>query len=427
VVTPNTHPELDGTLQSHFLPTPPVRTHILDAAPDDVEPGATVGIVGQNFDPATDRVFFDGFNIGPVATATSASFVVPLTAEGGYHPIVIRPPGVTDRRSNRVNVRVIPVVDAIPAGTRWLENQAVTATGLAFRPGLQLFAVDQSVSPPLNYSLPVLGVTRTAISLQVPGGPLGALRGVRRIIVRNPDGAESRANPVVRISDTIVVRCAAFRVVGSTAGSGTTRSAADITNLFTEGAVNSVDVPWGQARIAFRLVQPVSTITVSDDQALQWPILDTPADMATYTAAPGVDGALNFFFVRDVEIATAYAYFGGGPLFIGDEGGPLGDVDWQQVVAHEIGHSLCLRHICDGSGEGPGTFFNRACDDGDEAYLMYPFWDVSNGMAIHAGQVDPARIGATNFEDGKVAALPATSLFMLVTTSPQCMTADTAD
>ena len=141
----------------------------------------------------------------------------------------------------------------------------------------------------------------------------------------------------------------------------------------------------------------------------------------------GVLGVLNFFFFfRDVEVATAYAYFGGGPLFIGDEGGPLGPVDFQQVVAHEVGHTLCLRHQCDGAGEGPGTFFNRECEDGDEAFLMYPFWDTSDGMAIDPGQVDPARIGATNFEDGKTASLPVASIFQgnLPPAIPQCMAAD---
>lgn len=324
-------------------------------------------------------------------------------------------------------LRVLPKLDEIAAGTRWVENQSVNLTGLAFRPGLQVLAEDRSVMPAASFALPVVGVTRTSINLQIPGGFLGALRGVRRIVVRNPDGGTSRDERVARISDTIVVRCCAFRVVGITPGVGTTRTAAEITNLFNEGAVNSISIPWAQARIVFRLVQPVATIAVADDIANIWPPLDNPTDTNVFNTAPGVLGALNFFFLRDVEVATAYAYFGGGPLFIGDEGGPLAPVDFQQVVAHEIGHALCLRHQCDGSGlEPPGTFFDRNCEDGDEAFLMYPFWNTSDGMAIHAGQVDPARIGATNFEDGKTAALPIASLFQtqLPTAIPQCLTAD---
>ncbi|HJV80668.1 hypothetical protein [Noviherbaspirillum sp.] len=34
-----------------------------------------------------------------------------------------------------------------------------------------------------------------------------------------------------------------------------------------------------------------------------------------------VAGALNFFFVRDVDVSTAYSYFGGGPLFYAKRGG----------------------------------------------------------------------------------------------------------
>ncbi|HJV50806.1 MAG TPA: hypothetical protein VJ652_05090 [Noviherbaspirillum sp.] len=401
--------------------------HILTLNVYEAEPGEQVQITGQNFDPSIDRVYFDGVNIGPVTSGTQASFTVPTDSEGGFHPVVIRPAGVTERRSNRAMLRVLPKLDDIAPGTRWVENQSVTLTGLAFRPGLQVLAEDRSVSPASAFNLPVVGVTRTAINIQVPGGFLGGLRGVRRTVVQNPDGGRSRGERVARISDTIVVRCAAFRVVGTTAGVGTTRSAADIANLFLEGAVNSISIPWLQARIAFRLVQPVGTVTVADNNANIWPGLNTTTDTNLFNAAPGVAGALNFFFVRDVDVSTAYSYFGGGPLFIGDEGGPLGPVDWQQVVAHEVGHALCLRHQCDGSGEGPGTFFNRACEDGDEAFLMYPFWDTSDGMAIDPGQVDPARIGATNFEDGKTTTLPVGSLFQLnvPTAVAQCLAADT--
>lgn len=399
--------------------------HILDATPYDVEPGGTVTLTGDHFDPASDRIFFDGSDVGPVATATGASFVVPPVTDGGIHPIVVRPAGATSRRSNRVLVRVIPTLDDIPAGTRWAENANVTVTGLAFKPGVSVFAEDRSVSPVASYPLPVVGSTRTSISIQIPGGFLGGLRGVRRIVVRNPDGGQSRAERVVRISQTIVVRCAAFRVVGTTPGVGTTRSATDVAALFTEGAVGSISIPWGPADIVFRLIQPVGTVTVADDVATVWPI-EGPGDQPLLASAPGVAGALNFFFFRDVEVATAYAYFGGGPLFIGDEGSEiLGQADFQHVVAHETGHSLCLRHICDGSGEGPGTFFNRSCQDGDKHFLMYPFWPCGNDL--DPGQVAPARIGASNFEDGKTASLPTTSLFMQTPATAQCMAADTAN
>jgi hypothetical protein len=226
-------------------------------------------------------------------------------------------------------------------------------------------------------------------------------------VVRNPDNGESRAERVARISDTIVVRCAAFRVVGTSAGTGTVRSAAEITALFNEGAAGALSVPWAQARVAFKLVQPVQTVTIADDLANLWPKDDddtqSTRDRDFYDDHGGVPGALNLFFFRDVEESTAYAWVGQGLIILGDEGGTiLGPVDFMQVVAHEIGHALCLRHVCAKSGEDAAdTFFGRACQDGDEANLMYPFWNTSDSMQLLPGQVDAARTGATHVENGK--------------------------
>src|SRR5262245_8359063 len=104
----------------------------------------------------------------------------------------------------------------------------------------------------------------------MPPAPLGVLRGVRRIFVRNPDGRISRPERVVRLGDTIVVNAAAWRVVRPNR-TGTQRPAADIANLFVESTPNSLSLVWQQARIAFRLIEPVGTVLVDADLANLWP------------------------------------------------------------------------------------------------------------------------------------------------------------
>jgi len=409
------------------------NTHILQVNPTDVEPGDTVNIVGQNFMPGTDKVFFDGVQqpdaTATVASSTGATLTAPLDAEGGMHPVIIRAPGATSRRSNRVMLRVIPKLDAIPPNTRWTELQTPALTGLAFAPGCQLIAEDWAVAAHPALNIPISSNTRTNINLQIPTAPLGNLRGVRRLKVRNPDGGTSRAERVVRISDTIVVPVAAFRVLGTTPGIGTNRSAADITALFPEGNVHSISGPWGVARISFQLVQPVGTITVADDNANVWPLQVVATDQAAFSQGPGLAGILNIFFVRDVQILTAYSYFGGGPIFCGDNAGDLSIEHLTAITAHEVGHSLCLRHVCDGHGtEPPGTFFAELCTghDGDRAFLMYPFWDTQTGLGIPNGQIDAARIGASHLEQGKTTLLPIASMFNLglPPTLPVCQAVD---
>jgi hypothetical protein len=407
------------------------QPHIIQVSPIDAEPGETVNIIGQNFIPGTDKIYFDG-QLQPdatatIATATSASFTVPLTAEGGTHPVIIRPQGNTSRRSNRVFVRVIPKLDAIPPGTRWLEAQPAALTGLAFAPGCKVIAEDWSVMPRPAFNLPVTSNTRTTIDLGIPASPLGNLRGVRRIRVRNPDGGTSRDERIVRISDTIVVPVAAFRVIGTTAGIGTNRSDTDITSLLTETNIHSISGPWGVANVSFQLAQPVATITQADDIANVWPLQSMTDDTAALTGAPGVPGVLNVFFVRDVVFATAYSYFGGGPIFCGDNAGDLSIEHLTAILAHEVGHSLCLRHVCDGGSEGPGTFFGRLCQGGDDGFLMFPFWDTQTGLAIPQAQIDAARIAATHLEEGKTTLLPLSSMLQtgLPPAIPLCAAVDT--
>ena len=385
--------------------------HILHVQPLEVEPGEHVMISGNHFDPGSDHVFFDGSDVGAADSATTAGFNVPLTIEGGSHPVVI---GSGPTKSNKVMIKVVPKVTGITPG-RWREGQKVTITGLAFRAGCQVSAEDWQATPRTPFLLPVDSVSRTQIDLSISEAPLGNLRGVRRIRVHNPDNGVSRDERVTRISDTIVVRVAAFRLIGNMTGTQTVRTATEIAGLFTEGAAHNISIPWSSARISFQLAQPVTDLMVDDTVANVFPMevgSTHPTWDEVLMAAAFVPGALNILFARDVESATAYAQFGGGPVVFGDEPGfTVTPIDFQQIVAHEFGHAMCLRHVCDGGTEGPGTFFNRACQSGDEAFLMYPYWDASDGMSLNAGESDIARRGASYVETGKTAPLAVTALF----------------
>ena len=118
----------------------------------------------------------------------------------------------------------------------------------------------------------------------------------------------------------------------------------------------------------------------------------------------GVKGAINVFFVRDVNNTTAYAGIGGGPIFYGEDaqaGFPfLEPHDFRHVIAHEMGHALCLDHVCPNEKEElEDSFFEHACGDSDRGFLMYPTWPSDE--AFPQGQIDGARFGASGFEQGK--------------------------
>ena len=127
----------------------------------------------------------------------------------------------------------------------------------------------------------------------------------------NAQFTDENASSIV-ISDTIVVRCAAFRVVGTSPGTGTPRTAAEIAALFLEGGPQGLTVPWTAARIAFELVQPVGVVTTDDARANIWPQSDDDAAQSAqdtaFATANGVSGVLNLFFFKQMETSTAYAW-----------------------------------------------------------------------------------------------------------------------
>lgn len=154
-------------------------------------------------------------------------------------------------------------------------------------------------------------------------------------------------------------------------------------------------------------MQPVGIVTTDDIQANIWPqekdVEVRRAHDRAFAETHGVKGVLNVFFCKQMETSTAYAWVGGGPAFIGENGGDLlSNIDFLQLVAHELGHALCLRHVCPNSDEEAAkTFFGTDCEDGHEDFLMYPYWNKSDSMILPPGQIDGARIGASGFERGK--------------------------
>jgi hypothetical protein len=376
------------------------RPHIFDYYPHAARPGDLVQLTGEHFDTAIDKVYFDGALMGPVSSGGTGSFLVPDGTTGGYHPIVVRSATEPKRRSNRVMLLVLPKPDKLTMA-RLVEEQTQTITGLAFDPNVKVFAEDQSVNPPAVFELPVVSgsASRTAVTFQIPPAPLGNMRGVRRIYVRNPDGGRGEAG-AVRIGDTIVVNCAAFRVIGETNPSiGCTRSAADIEKYFVEGGPGALTTVWNQARIAFRLIQPVSDVTYRDGYANMFPYSPQRLDeVAGKVAKPH---AINLFFVRDIEGGTIAGFGGpGGPIAVGAEGSSPALV--LGVIAHELGHAFCLNHICAGEWDrehNAPTLFGRDCVPADVQYLMY---GGTRGPALLTlTECDTARNGASYLETGK--------------------------
>lgn len=381
--------------------------HILHIFPTSAHVGDRVTLIGENFDPGIDVVFFDGEPAGTVLSATRARFDVPV-ATGTYHAVVIKPLTGSKRISNTVFLLVQLTLNPLPPLTRWEEGETVEVTGTGFMPGCQLLAEDWSADPVTTFSLAIDFQSPTMLRTTIPDAPLGNLRGVRRLRVRNPSGATTMNEVVVRIGKQIIVKCAAFRLVGQDSGVTTSQTPQQITALFVEGGFNALTHWWGAADIVFQLVQPVKDVLIDDEIAECFP--EDPegeelvaAMTAVAAAAPFVPGAINLVFCNDVEgdVVGFTRTGGGGPSFLGEAGDELEPAVRLKLAAHELGHSLCLTHACGEEGLPDCTELHMTRMMYPEVVDEGPFGEQSSTAELTSSEIQLARRTATHFERGK--------------------------
>jgi hypothetical protein len=377
--------------------------------------GSTVHIVAKNI-TADVLVLFDGLPVASAAVdviAGTLDFTVPLDAIGGLHSVALRLMGVSGALfSNTVSFRLMPqLLDIAPADG--VPGTPITIRGRGFANGAQLRL--GGVTFPATFD------NSQQLRLTLPDHEnIGMDDGVKDVQVVNPDGRESEVR-TFDLSLDIIVRVKAWRVVSDlpitvpVAGNPpitTTivpqpgRDEEDIRDLFLKDS--TPEQVWIGHHIRLVFDPNIGTALVPADLAMSWPregmTQDENADILKARAADDSflhfeDGAVNFYFVSDIDDWTTHAYTyrgleGSRSEFVIFEDTPF-LTDWEEahVSAHELGHVFGLAHICnDDEDERAGTTLKRACDQaGDSDFLMYPstnFWtDEGNTLAVEEARI----------------------------------------
>ena len=388
------------------------QPYLLRLEPSSGRAGQSIHVVGKNFTSLT-KLLLDG----QLVTATSIDvakgtmeFTVPPGASGGVKVVSLSVPIPANPKlrelSNAVNFRVLPQLSAVTP-PRGLPGTVVRLSGSGLSPGANVRFADRVFPTTVNAA--------GALQVTLPDfDTIGMSAGPKTVAIVNPDGELSN-ELTFDLETEIVIRVKAWRVLDDD-DDGTGRDDDDIREIFDhEFSPTSI---WNDHGIRLEFDRNIGIARVNSDLADTWPDSNTPeaaaARLQLLTPTPSgetffVTGAINVYFVNDIDDSTTHAFAGRGsastanppPVVIFEDTGWLSVEDEAHVMAHEIGHVFGLPHTCaNDDADAPDTTFGRTCNENtDVDYLMFPRtnrFPPDEGNALTAGEIRIAKSIARN-------------------------------
>ncbi|MEM7587576.1 MAG: hypothetical protein AAF560_29580 [Acidobacteriota bacterium] len=302
---------------------------------------------------------------------------MPAATAGGAHSVQLELRGEHPLYSNQIlDFHVLPVIESLTE-TTLLPGDVLEIHGSGFTPGSEILIGTT------GYSATLVDDNPPRLTFQLPDRErFPFAEGEHTLTVVNEDGGRSNS-VTIEFDLKLIVPVRAWRVVPDLhVAPFHLRSSDWIRKIFNESP--SVNEVWNKYGIEIAFDDRIDDAVLPFTLAYSFPPLKSDFNVSAVVKEKDEQGdfrhyqpdVINIYFVQEIAGFFLWGYATKQWIIFQDTKLHAPGTD-ALIMAHEIGHSLSLNHVCHDEED---SLFKRSCKSQDSLFLMHPHANKGNEL-----------------------------------------------